>query len=77
MLWSEHSLNDWDVQHSHPKSSYKTLSKTGCSISNDFEFLFKKICVGVIPNYNWSCHEKIENKSYIKNIRVIRKYSRP
>ena len=44
MLWSEHSLNDWDVPHSHPKSSYKTLSKTGCSISNDFEFLFKKIC---------------------------------
>lgn len=51
MLWSEHSLNDWDVQHSHPKSSYKTLSKTGCSISNDFEFLFKKICVGVIHVY--------------------------
>ena len=43
-------------------------------------FFLKRFVWGLytrLPNYNWSCHEKIENKSYIKNIRVIRKYSRP
>ena len=42
-------------------------------------FFLKDLCRGYtrLRNYNWSCHEKIENKSYIKNIRVIRKYSRP